>query len=141
LWRWALGLLSFFGALTIPAPDRPIVGTTVLLAFEVEARDSLKNFEPGVCVATDLDLRLERSERVERLIEQVAHDARLWLIPSRTDVTNRQIIVHTHVTLDETRDVPVLGSTIVAFEDEDVAARRGAAVAFAAALVVGMGEG
>jgi len=141
LLRWALGLLGLFGALAIPAPDRPVVGTTVLLAFEVEARDSLENLEPGVCVATDLDLRLERSERVEGLIEQVAHDARLWLIPSRTDVTNRQIIVHTHVTLDETRDVPVLGSTIVAFEDEDVAARRGAAIAFAAALVVGVGEG
>ncbi len=117
------------------------MGTTVLLAIEVEARDSLKNLEPGVCVATDLDLRLERSERVEGLIEQVAHDARLWLIPSRTDVTNGQIIVHAHVTLDETRDVPMLGSAVVVLQDEDVAARRGAAVAFAATLVVGMGEG
>jgi len=42
------------------------------------------------------------------------------------------------VALDETRDIPVLGTPIVAFEDEDVAARRGAAVAFAAALMVGM---
>ena len=38
--------------------------------------------------------------------------------------------------LDKTRDVPVLGSAIVAFEDEDVAAGGGTVVAFAAALVV-----
>jgi len=42
------------------------------------------------------------------------------------------------VALDKTRDIPVLGSAVVAFQDEDVAARRGAAVAFATALVVGM---
>jgi hypothetical protein len=45
------------------------------------------------------------------------------------------------VALDKTRDVPVLGSAIVAFEDEDVAAGGGTVVAFAAALVVGMRQG
>jgi len=64
------------------------VGTTVLLTFEVEARDSLENFQPGLRVAANFDLRLERSKRVERLVEQVAHDAGLWLISSRTDVTD-----------------------------------------------------
>jgi len=61
------------------------VGPTVFLTFEVEARDSLENFEPGLRVAANFDLRLERSKRVERLVEQVAHDAGLWLISSRTD--------------------------------------------------------
>jgi hypothetical protein len=117
------------------------MGPAVLFAFEVEARDRLENLEPGVCAATDLDLRLDRSERVECLIEQVAHDAGLWLISSRTNVTNGQIIVHAHVALDETRDLPIVGRAIEALQDEDVAARRGAAVAFAAALMVGMGEG
>jgi hypothetical protein len=116
------------------------VRTAVLLAFEVEARDGLENFEPGISIAADLDLRLDRSERVERLIEQVAHDAGLWLISSRADVTDGQIIVHTHVALDETSHVPVLGGAIVALQNEDVAARRGAAVAFAAALMVGVRE-
>jgi len=62
--------------------------TTVLLAFEVEARDGLENFQPGLSVAANFDLRLERSKRDERLVEQVAHDAGLWLIPSRTNVTD-----------------------------------------------------
>ena len=43
--------------------------------------------------------------------------------------------------LDKTRNVPVLRGAIVPLEDEDVAARGGAAVAFTAALVVGMGQG
>jgi hypothetical protein len=45
------------------------------------------------------------------------------------------------VALDKARDVPVLGSPIVAFEDEDVATCSGTAVALAAALVVGVGQG
>jgi len=64
------------------------VGTTVLLTFEVEARNSLEDFQPGLRVAANFDLRLERSKRVERLVEQVAPDAGLWLISSRTDVTD-----------------------------------------------------
>jgi hypothetical protein len=83
-----LSLLSLFGALPIPAPDRPVVRATVLLAFEVETGDRLKDVEPGTRVAADLDLRLDRPKRVERLVEQVAHDAGLWLIPSRAHVTN-----------------------------------------------------
>jgi hypothetical protein len=86
--RGPLGLLSFFGPLTIPAPDRPVVGAAVLLALEVETRDRLEDLEPGAGVAADLDLRLDWPKRVERLVQQVAHDARLWLIPGRTDVTN-----------------------------------------------------
>jgi hypothetical protein len=86
--RGALGLLSFFGPLAIPAPDRPVVGAAVLLAFEVETRDRLEDLEPGAGVAANLDLRLDRPKRVERLVEQVAHDAGLWLIPRSTDVTN-----------------------------------------------------
>jgi hypothetical protein len=117
------------------------VWATVLLAFEIETGDSLEDLEPGVGVAADFDLRFDRSERVERLIEQVAHDAGLWLISSRADVTDGQVIVHAHMTLDKTRDVPMLGSPIVALQDEDVAARRGTAVAFATTLVVGMRQG
>ena len=135
-----MGLLGFTGALAVPAPDRPVVRTAVFLAFEVEAWDGLENLEPGVSVAADFDLRLERSKRIERLIEQVAHDTGLWLIPSCADITDGQIIVHAHVALDETRDLPIVASAVVTLQDEDVAARRGAAVAFAAALVVGVGE-
>jgi len=64
------------------------VGPTVLLAFKVETGDGLEDFEPGVGVTADLDLRFDWSKRVERLVEQVAHDPGLWLIPSRADVTN-----------------------------------------------------
>jgi hypothetical protein len=64
------------------------VGATVLLTFEVETRDRLEDLEPGARVAADLDLRLDWSKRVERLVEQVAHDAGLWLIPSGAHVTN-----------------------------------------------------
>ena len=134
-------MLSLFGTLPIPAPDRPVVRATVLLAFEVETGDRLEDLEPGAGVAADLDLRLDWSKRVERLVEQVAHDAGLWLVPGRTDVTNGQIIVHAHVALDKTRDVPMLGSAIVALKDEDVATCGAAAVAFAAALVVRVGQG
>src|SRR5258708_6205409 len=69
--RGALGVLSFFGPLAIPAPDRPVVGAAVLLAFEVETRDGLEDLEPGAGVAANLDLRPDRPKRVERLVEQV----------------------------------------------------------------------
>jgi hypothetical protein len=62
--------------------------TTVLLAFEVEARNRLEDLEPGSGITADLDLRFDRSKRDERLVEQVAHDAGLWLIPSRANVTD-----------------------------------------------------
>ncbi|MCA1646946.1 MAG: hypothetical protein LC797_16285 [Chloroflexi bacterium] len=85
-------------------------------------------------------MRLDRSKRVECLIEQVAHDARLWLIAGRTNVADREVVVHAHMALDETRDVPTLGRAVITLEDEDVATRRSAAVALAAALMVRVGE-
>jgi hypothetical protein len=44
------------------------------------------------------------------------------------------------VALDEAGHLPVLGRTVVALEDEDVAAAGGAAVAFASTLVVGVSQ-
>jgi hypothetical protein len=138
---WPLSLLGFFGALTIPPPDRPVVWAAVFLAFEIKAGDSLEDFQPGARVAANLDLRCDWPKRIEGLIEQVAHDASLWLIAGCPNVTDRQIVVHAHVALDETRDIPVLGRAIVALQDEDVTACRGARVAFATSLMVGVGEG
>jgi hypothetical protein len=116
------------------------VWPAVLLAFEIEARDSLEDLQPGVRITANLDLRLQRSKRVERLIEQVAHDAGLWLIASCANVTDGQVVVHAQVTLDETRDLPLLGRAVVALQDKDVAAGSGPAVALAATLVVGMSQ-
>ncbi len=74
------------------------------------------------------------------MIEQVTHDTRLWLVASGANITDGQIVVHTQVAFDEARDLPVLARPIIALEDEDVAARRGASVARAPTLVVGVGE-
>jgi hypothetical protein len=137
----ALGLLGFLGTLSIPTPDRPIVWATIFLAFEIEARNRLKDLQPRGGVAPDLDLRFNWSKRVECLIEQIAHDAGLWLIARRANVTDRQVVVHAHVAFDEPGDVPMLGCAVVALEDEDVAARRGAGIALTPPLVVGVGEG
>jgi hypothetical protein len=136
--RLTLGLAS---ALSIPAPDRPVMRSAVLLAFEVEARNRAEDFLPIVGVATNLDLRLDGFERIESLIEQVAHDASLWLIASRTDITNGQVVVHAHMAFDKTRHLPVVCGAVVALEDEDVAAAGGTPITFAAALVIGMREG
>jgi hypothetical protein len=116
------------------------VGSAVLLAFEVEARNRAEDLLPVAGVATDLDLRLDGFERVECLIQQVAHDAGLRLIASRAHVTNRQVVVHAHVAFDETCHLPVVSSPIVALEDEDVAAAGGTPITFATAFVIGMGE-
>jgi hypothetical protein len=117
------------------------VWPAVLLAFEIEAGDSLEDLQPGIRVAADLDLRFNRSKRVERLIEQITHNAGLWLIARRADITNGQVVIHAQVALDETGDLPVLARPVIALQDENVAAGGTAAVAFAAALVVGMGQG
>jgi hypothetical protein len=113
----------------------------VFLAFEVEARDIAKDVQPDRRIATNLDLRLDRTKRVERLIEQVAHHAGRWLIAGRADIAYRQVVVDAHVALDKTSHLPVLGSAVIAFEDEDVAAAGSATVALAAALAAWMGEG
>jgi hypothetical protein len=116
------------------------VRAAVLLAFEVEARNRAEDLLPVAGVATDLDLRLDGFEGIECLIQQVAHDASLWLVTSRTHVTNRQIVVHAHVAFDETCHLPIVGSPVVALEDEDVAAAGSTPVTFASAFVIGMGE-
>ena len=131
-WRRRRGLLA------IPAPDGPVVRATILLALEVEARDAAEDIEPGGGVASNLDLRLDGPERVECLVEQVAHDAGLRLVAGGADVANRQVVVDAHVALDETGHLPVMRGAIEALEDEDVTAAGGAAIALAAALVIGM---
>jgi hypothetical protein len=114
--------------------------STVLLAFEVEARNRAEDLLPGAGVATDLDLRLDGFERVECLIQQIAHDAGLWLIAGRAHVSNRQVVVHAHVAFDETCHLPIVRGTVIAFENEDVASAGGTPITFAAAFVIGMGE-
>jgi len=145
-WAGSLGLSGgllaltfvFASALAIPAPDGPVVRPAVLLAFEVEPGDIAEDVQPGGRVASDLDLRLHRSKRIEGLIEQVAHRTRLWHITSGTNVADRQIVIHAHVALDEASHLPIVGGAVIALEDQDVAAAGGTAVALASALVVGM---
>jgi hypothetical protein len=116
------------------------VGAAVLLALEIEAWDVTKDLEPGCSVASNLDLRLDGSERVERLVEEIAHDACLGLIAGRANIVDRQVIVNPQVALDEAGDLPVVGSAIESLEDEDVAAAGGAAVTLATALMIRMRE-
>jgi hypothetical protein len=112
----------------------------VVLALQIKARNAAEDLEPGRRVAADLDLRFDRSERVERLVQQVAHDAGLWLIARGAHVADRQVVVDAHVALDKAGDLPVVRLAIVALEDEDVATAGGASVALAPARVVGVGE-
>jgi hypothetical protein len=116
------------------------VRPSVLFALEVKARNVAKDVEPDGRVATDLDLRLDRSKRVERLIQQIAHDAGLGLLARGADVVDGQVVVHPQVALDESGDLPLVGGAIESLEDEDVAAAGGAAIAFAAALLIGVGQ-
>jgi hypothetical protein len=135
----ALGLAFIVtSALSIPAPDRPIVGAAVLLTFQMEPRDGPEDLQPGRGIAADFDLWLDRTKRVERLIEQVAHDPCLWLISGGANIADWQIIVNSQVALDEAGDLPVLAGAIVALEDEDVAAACGAGIALAPTLVIGV---
>jgi hypothetical protein len=108
----------------------------VLLAFEVEARDAAKDVQPRRRVATDLDLRLDGSKRVECLVKQVAHHAGLRRVAGCPDVADREIVVDAHVALDETGDLPVMAGAVVVLEDQDVAAAGAAGVALASTLMV-----
>jgi len=136
------GLLSrFLGVDSVPAPDGPVVRAAVFLAFEVEARDGAEDVEPGAGVSSDFDLSLDRSERVEGLIKEVAHHTGLRLIAGGADVADAEVVVHAHVALDEAGDLPFMSLSIVAFEDQDVASAGGSGIALAAALVIGMGKG
>jgi hypothetical protein len=112
--------------------------TTVFFAFAIEAGDCLKDLQPVGRVASNLDLRASGSKRIERLIEQVAHDTSLWLIADRTDVAYGQVVVHTHVALEEASDLPIVSCAVVVLEDEDVASARGALITLPAAMMIGM---
>src|SRR5579859_4153019 len=134
-------LLSFFGVLPIPAPDGPVVRATILLAFQIEAGDRLKDLQPVAGIPTDLDLGARGPKGVEGLVEQVAHHASLWLGAGRADTADREVVVDPHVAFDEASQSPGLGRPVVAFQDENVPTRRGAPIALAAALVVGVSQG
>jgi hypothetical protein len=114
------------------------VRTAVLFAFSIEAGDCLEDLQPVGGVATNFDLRARGSKGSEGLVEQVAHNARLWLVADRADVADGQVVVDTHVALEETSHLPVVSRTVVVLEDEDVAAARGALITLATALVIGM---
>jgi len=119
--RLLSGLLGFAGVLAVPAPDGPVVRPAVLLALEVEAGDAAEDVKPGARIAADLDLRAHGSKRIEGLIEKVTHHAGLRLFAGGPNVTNRQVIVNTHVAFDEAGHVPLVRLPIVAFEDQDIA--------------------
>ena len=104
----------------------------------MEAWNAAEDLQPGSRVATDLDLGLDRTERVEGLLEQIAHNPRLGRIPGGADVVDRQIVVHAHVALDETRHIPLLVRAVEPLEDEDVAAAGRAAVGLPVALPIRM---
>jgi hypothetical protein len=70
------------------------VGSAVLLALEIEARNVAEDLEPRARIAANLDLRLARPKRIERLVEQIAHDARLWPVTRCANIVDRQVIVN-----------------------------------------------
>lgn len=112
------------------------MGSAVLLAFQVPARNVAEDVQPDGRVAPNLDLRLGGSKRVEGLIEEIANDACRGLIASGADVVDGQVVIHAQVALDEACNLPVVRGAVEALEDEDVASTGGATVAFAAALMV-----
>jgi len=116
------------------------VGATVLLAFEVEARNAAEDFQPLCGVAADFDLRLDRPKCVERLVEEIAHDARLGCVAGGANVVDGEVVVDAEVAFDEASHLPGLSGAIVALEEEDVATAGGAAVTLAMALLIGMGQ-
>jgi hypothetical protein len=116
------------------------VRATVFLTFEMKARDVAEDLEPRRGVAPNLDLRLAWAKGKEGLVEQVAHDSRLGLVACGAHIVDRQVIVNPQVALDKAGHLPLLTGPIEAFEDEDVAARGGAAVALAASLPIRVGE-
>jgi hypothetical protein len=137
----ALGrTLSLTRVLPIPAPDRPVVWATVLLALDVETRDVAENLEPGSRVAANLDLRFDGPKRVDGLVEQIAHDAVLGLITRGAQVANGQVVVNAHVAFDKTSHLPLVRDAVVALEDEQIASTGGAAIALASTDMVGVGQ-
>jgi hypothetical protein len=116
------------------------VRPSVLLAFNEEPGDAAEDLEPTGGIATDLDLRASRAERVERLVQKVAHHAHLRLVAMRAEVADRQVVVDPHVALDEAGDVVGVLLAVVALQHQQIAARGGAAVALAPTLVVGMSQ-
>lgn len=117
------------------------MGPTILFALEVEAWNATKNFQPRCRVAPDFDLRLHRAKRVECLVQQVTHDARLRRVASGADVVDRQVIVDTHVAFDEAGHLPRLSGAIEALQQQDIAAASRAAIALAMALLIRMCQG
>ena len=113
----------------------------ILLAFEVKAWNAAKDVQPGCRVAANLDLRLGWTKRVEGLVQQIAHHARLGNVARRADIVDRQVVVDAQVALDEASHLPIVVGAVEAFEDEDVAAAGGTPIAFAVTLVVRMSEG
>jgi hypothetical protein len=107
----------------------------------VEAGNRAEDVQPRVCVAANLDLRFDRSKGVEGLVEQIPHDARLWLITRGANIANRQVIVHSHVAFDKASDLPIMSRAIVALENEDVAATGGPPITLAVPLLIRVGEG
>jgi hypothetical protein len=114
--------------------------SAILLALEVEAGNVAKDLKPIGRVAPNLDLRLDGSKRVERLLEQVADDACLGLVAGRANIVDRQVIVNPQVAFDKAGDLPIVVAAIETLEDENVTAAGGAAVTLAAALMVRMRE-
>jgi len=112
--------------------------TAVLLALEVEAGDRTENFEPGLSVAANLDLRRDRLERAKRFIEQVADGPRLGFFTRGAEIPDTEGVVHPQVEFQETGHAPCALLAIVSLQEEDVAAAGGAPVTLALAVLVGM---
>jgi hypothetical protein len=138
LLRLALGIAS---VLAIPAPDRPVMRATVLFALQIKARDVAENVQPVAGVASNFDLCRNGTERVDRLIQQIADNPVLGLVARGADIANRQVVVDPHMAFDESSDLPVVCGAIVPLENEDVAAAGCAAIAFPSALMVWVGQG
>jgi hypothetical protein len=117
------------------------VRPAILLAFEMKARNPAEDVQPRGRVAANLDLRLGWTKRIEGLVQQVAHHARLGNVASRADIVDRQVVVDAQMALDEASHLPLVAGAVEAFEDEDVAAAGGTPIAFAVALVIRMSEG
>ena len=86
-------------------------------------------------------MRLDGPERVERLVQQIAHDAGLGRVARGANVVDRQIVVHAHVRLDEAGHLPGLARAIETLQEQNVPASGRAAIAFAVALLIWMREG
>jgi hypothetical protein len=107
----------------------------------MKARDAAKDVQPRRRVAANFDLRLGWTKRIEGLVQQIAHHARLGNVASRADIVDRQVVVDAQVALDEASHLPVVAGAVEAFEDQDVAAAGGTPIAFAVALIIRMSEG